>query len=89
MHNMVWKGEEGGDSDDEYSRSTSRMGDDDEDEDYSSGSDDDDSEVRLFISYFRCELLERVCVVLLFRIGVQCAVHYVYIYFFISLYNNK
>ena len=48
MHNMVWKGEEGGDSDDEYSRSTSRMG--DEDDDYSSGDSDNDSEVCVLLS---------------------------------------
>ena len=39
MHNMVWKGEEGGDSDDEYSRSNaSRMDDDDSGSDDVSGS---------------------------------------------------
>lgn len=41
MHNMVWKGEEGGDSDDEYSRSNaSRTMDGDSDSDGSDGSDD-------------------------------------------------
>ena len=50
MHLMVWKGEEGGDSDDEYSRSNasrSMAGDDDSGD--SDGSDDDsdsDGEVR-------------------------------------------
>ena len=52
MHNMVWKGEEGGDSDDEYSRSTSRMGDDDDD--YSSGDSDGDSEVWIVIICVIC-----------------------------------
>jgi hypothetical protein len=54
MHNMVWKGEEGGDSDDEYSRSNASRsmaeGDSDDDEDSGSDDSDGDSEVRaLFV----------------------------------------
>ena len=59
MHNMVWKGEEGGDSDDEYSRSTSRMGDDDDD--YSSGDSDDDSEVCVLLTKRVCDLWWWIC----------------------------
>jgi hypothetical protein len=53
MHNMVWKGEEGGDSDDEYSRSNASRsmaeGDSDDDEDSGSDDSDGDSEVNALL----------------------------------------